>query len=267
MRVDAVGVVVPVHDEQELLARCLVSLRTAATGCDVPVHIVIVLDACTDASAALCAAAGELATSTTLVTADLRCVGAARTLGCRAVLDRLGVAGTWLASTDADSRVPADWLRRGVAYAAEGYDAVAGTVQVDDWSSHEPDVCWVYLAGYDGRRGHRHVHGANLAVSAAAYVDVGGFDPVVCHEDTGLVAALIDAGRSVAWAADLAVVTSGRARGRAPGGFSGYLRALAEPAAPEALEALEAWPERQRPDSANASLIRTRPPLRSRAPA
>lgn len=235
MRVTAAGVVVPVHDEEELLPRCLAAVRAAVAGCGVPVHVVIVLDACSDGSAALAAAAGELATSTTLLTADLRCVGAARALGCRVVLDRLGIAGTWLASTDADSVVPPDWLLCGLAYAEAGYDTVAGTVVVDEWSPHDADVRSAYLAGYQNRWGHRHVHGANLAVSAEAYVAVGGFRPVVCHEDAGLVAELEAAGRAVAWAEDLPVVTSGRTLGRTPGGFSGYLRSLSDDEAPEAV--------------------------------
>lgn len=235
MRVTVAGLVVPVHDEEELLPRCLAAVQAAAVGCGVPVHVVVVLDACTDGSAALAAAAGELATSTALLTVDLGCVGAARALGCRVVLDRLGVAGTWLANTDADSVVPPDWLVRGLGYAEAGYDAVAGTVVVDEWSPHDADVRSAYLAGYQNRWGHRHVHGANLGVSAEAYAAVGGFGPVVCHEDAGLVAELEAAGRTVAWADDLPVLTSGRTTGRTPGGFSGYLRSLSDDAAPEAV--------------------------------
>jgi len=235
VRVTAVGVVVPVHDEEKLLPRCLAAVRAAAAGCGVPVHVVVVLDACADGSVAAAAAVGEVATSTTLLTVNLRCVGAARALGCRHVLDQLGVAGTWLANTDADSAVPPDWLERGLAYAAEDYDAVAGTVEVDDWSTHDADVRSAYLAGYQDRWDHRHVHGANLVVSGQAYAAVGGFDPVVCHEDAGLARALIAAGRAIAWADDLPVLTSGRIRGRTPGGFSGYLRSLADDTAPEAV--------------------------------
>lgn len=235
MRVARVGVVVPIHDEQDLLPRCLLALRAAAAGCAVPVHVVLVLDGCSDGSAASAALAAPLATSTTVLTADLHCVGAARALGCRSLLDRFGPAGTWLATTDADSAVPPDWLARGLAYAEEGYDAVAGTVLVDDSSPLAVQVRQAYLADYEDRWGHRHVHGANLALSAEAYLAVGGFAPVLCHEDARLVGALRAAGRVIAWADDLPVLTSGRTHSRVPGGFGDYLRALAEGDRPDAV--------------------------------
>ena len=37
------------------------------------------------------------------------------------------------ATTDADSRVPSDWLVRQLAHAERGADAVAGIVEIDDW--------------------------------------------------------------------------------------------------------------------------------------
>lgn len=234
MRVTAVGVVVPVHDEEALLARCLASLSAAAGHCPVPVHVVLVLDTCTDGSAAVAAAAGEFAAMRTVLPVSLRSVGAARSAGFRAVLAGAGAtSGLWMATTDADSEVPTDWLTRGLAYANRGYDAVAGTVLVDDWSEHPTLVRTAYEERYRPRWGHRHVHGANLAVSGEAYGAVGGFADVDCHEDAGLIAALTAAGRPVAWAADLPVLTSGRHRGRSPGGFSGYLSELAGSAAAE----------------------------------
>jgi hypothetical protein len=46
--VDRIGVVVPVHDEEQLLARCLEALCVAAHRVAVPVTVLVVLDACTD---------------------------------------------------------------------------------------------------------------------------------------------------------------------------------------------------------------------------
>ena len=54
--VRAVGIVVPAHDEQQLLPACLASLQVAARHPalrDVAVHLVPVLDACSDDSGEL----------------------------------------------------------------------------------------------------------------------------------------------------------------------------------------------------------------------
>jgi hypothetical protein len=44
----AAGVVVPAHDEQTLLPACLAALRHAAEAVSVPVHLLVVADACSD---------------------------------------------------------------------------------------------------------------------------------------------------------------------------------------------------------------------------
>ncbi|MEJ7703803.1 MAG: glycosyltransferase [Geodermatophilaceae bacterium] len=231
----AAGIVVPVHDEEQWLARCLAAIDVAAQAAAIPVHLVLVLDACTDRSGEIAAAAApEHLASTSVVAMRRRCVGAARALGCQTLLDRHGPDGLWLATTDADSTVGASWLTRSLAYAHAGYDAVAGTVIIDDWSPGEDELAAAYRAGYEQRWGHRHVHGANLAVTAPAYVEVGGFPALPCHEDVALVDALTAAGRAIAWADDVPVVTSSRRHGRTPGGLSGYLLDL-NATGPEAL--------------------------------
>jgi glycosyltransferase involved in cell wall biosynthesis len=56
--VEAVGVVVPAHDEETLLSACLAALRDAASALRLPVHVVVVADACTDQTAAVAGATG-----------------------------------------------------------------------------------------------------------------------------------------------------------------------------------------------------------------
>jgi hypothetical protein len=80
-----------------------------------------------------------------------------------------------------------------------------------------------------GKLGHGHIHGANLGCSAATYADAGGFALVDHDEDVAFVAAEALAAR-IGWAKDIAVTTSSRLTGRAPGGFARYL-ALARVAA------------------------------------
>ena len=122
----------------------------------------------------------------------------------------------WLATTDADSRVPPHWLSRQLELADDGADLVVGTVEVDDWSAHPPYVEQRWRAGYDQRDGHGHVHGANVGARADAYLEVGGFPSLDRDEDVALVAAL--AHRRVVRTGTIPVLTSARLRSRAAAG-------------------------------------------------
>ncbi|CAN5655260.1 glycosyltransferase family A protein [soil metagenome] len=222
-RVDRIGVVVPVHNEQDTLRDCLHALGIAAGLVVVPVTIVVVLDACTDGSAAV---VDQFASQRVRrVVLNVRCVGAARAAGMTALLERHGPAGTWLATTDADSVVPPHWLSTQLRHAASGARVVAGTVAVEDWQ--DPSGTLAERASRDYlAKPHRHIHGANLSFAAQTYCAAGGFQPVRYDEDVQLVEAFNAGGAPIAWAVDLAVTTSARRRGRAPKGFAGYLSAL-----------------------------------------
>jgi glycosyltransferase involved in cell wall biosynthesis len=221
-----IGVIVPAHDEQELLPACLDSLRHAArTLRGTPVHLVVVADACRDRTAAAARRGGA-----SVVSIGARNVGAARAAGANEVLRQavhLDPADIWLATTDADTTVPASWLRQQARYASQGWDAVAGTVRVADWSGYQPGTRAQFRERYDNGTGpHSHVHGANLGVRASAYLAAGGFPAVPTAEDHGLVAALTAGGSRVLRTRTLSVVTSARRAARAPHGFGHYLAEL-----------------------------------------
>ena len=224
-RVAAAGVVVPAHDEEELLPACLAALRSAAGTAGVPVRLLVVADACTDETAAVAAAAGA-----EVLRIRARNVGVARTAGMARLLRRMAgtdPAVTWLATTDADTVVPPGWLRRQLGYADQGWDVVLGTVTVTDWTDHPPHAAAVFAAMYGfGEGPHPHVHGANLGIRASAYLAAGGFQPLRTAEDHALIAAATGAGCQVLQASDVTVVTSARRQARAPRGFSHALRAL-----------------------------------------
>jgi glycosyltransferase involved in cell wall biosynthesis len=222
----SVGVVVPAHNEQDLLPSCLASLRRAAQALrGTPVHVVVVADACRDRTVQVARRGGAA-----VVTIGARSVGAARAAGVREVLRRTGhldPADVWLATTDADTLVPARWLREHARYGDQGWDAVAGTVRVADWSGYQPGARSLFRKRYGtGTGAHPHVHGANLGFRAAAYLRAGGFPDVPTAEDRALVAALTATGSRVRRTRALPVVTSARREGRAPHGFSGYLADL-----------------------------------------
>ena len=224
--IDHIGVVVPARDEQQLLSRCLDGLGRAVTRVqeetDIAVTTVVVLDRCVDASAAVVADYDVLA-----IAIDSANVGLARARGCAEVLSRHSPASPstlWLASTDADSRVPDHWLIRQIELAAHGAELVLGTVTVEDWTDHAADVAQRWAATYEAGDGHPHVHGANVGCRADAYLAAGGFPGLSCDEDVALVAAL--AGRVIMRVGDMAVSTSARPQSRATGGFSTFLAQL-----------------------------------------
>ena len=221
--IQAVGVIVPAHNEQRLLPSCLAALRRAArTLGGTPVHLVVVADSSRDRTAQVARRAGAA-----VVTISARCVGAARAEGVREALRQAGPldpAEVWLATTDADTLVPPDWLRRQVACASRGWDAVAGIVRVADWAGHRPAVQALFSQRYRSAAGpHRHVHGANLGFRASAYLRAGGFPSVPTGEDRALVAALTAAVSQVRYTRTITVTTSGRRNARAPHGFGSYL--------------------------------------------
>jgi hypothetical protein len=61
-------------------------------------------------------------------------------------------------------------------------------------------------------------------MSAEAYLRLGGFTELPVGEDVDLVERANAARLRIAWALDMAVTTSRRLDGRAPGGFASYLK-------------------------------------------
>ncbi|MGW9404330.1 glycosyltransferase [Arthrobacter sp. NPDC055585] len=219
------GVVIPARDEEDLLPRCLASVAGAVRVLAVParVSVVVVLDSCTDGSAAAAAGAGlELGLELHLLETRAGNVGAVRAEGAAAVLE---MGALWLANTDADTIVPANWLQMQAELSAAGYGLVLGTV-VPDARDLTADHLGLWQAQHTLAEGHPYVHGANLGFSAEAYAAAGGFRPGTTGEDVDLAHRIKAAG--VAWTATdwIRAVTSGRTTGRAPAGFSGYLRGL-----------------------------------------
>ncbi|WP_369213401.1 glycosyltransferase [Streptomyces flavofungini] len=228
----AVAVVVPAHNEQHRIADCLRSLRTAAAhAAPLPVTVVVVADACTDATRHIALAQGAY-----VVTTDARNVGAARAVGSARALHLCAGAApaVWLATTDADSTVPPAWITHQLAWAHRGYDAVLGTIRLTA-SARRTAHAALHDADYFHTRpprdaaawAHPHIHGANLGLSAAAYERIGGFAPLRTGEDRDLVTRLAAAGHRIARSDRHPVQTAARLRGRAPGGLADLLASLA----------------------------------------
>jgi len=214
-----IGVCIPAHNEERDIAQCLTSVLAAARHPGLmgeAVQVVVVLDDCTDGTAALTAAWPVTALST-----QVRNVGLARSAGARHLLAE---GARWLAFTDADTVVSAAWLYHQLSL---GANVVCGTVGVVGWERHGVHAAQArqaFLATYQDRDDHRHVHGANFGISAQTYQDIGGFDALACSEDQALVDRLVSAGVAIAWSALPRVQTSARPFSRVEGGFASTIR-------------------------------------------
>jgi glycosyltransferase involved in cell wall biosynthesis len=211
-----IGVVVPANDEEALIGRCIAALQLAARHPGLHgevVEIVVVLDACRDATRSIATAQGVAC-----VAVEARNVGVARAAGASALIAQ---GARWLAFTDADSAVAPDWLVHQLETTA---DAVCGVVAIDDWSDWSAEARASYEAGYVDAEHHRHIHGASLGVSTAAYLRAGGFPPLRCSEDVALVRRLDAQGATIRWTNRVRVNTSARRIARAPDGFAAHLQ-------------------------------------------
>jgi glycosyltransferase involved in cell wall biosynthesis len=224
---------VPAHNEEAWIGPCLASVLVAIDEARLPpdrVHVAVVADRCTDATAAI--AGAVLAGSDSVIELAPGGVGAARRTGTAAVLQAFaGIepATIWLANTDADTVAPASWITDHLRVAETGAVALAGVVRVDTFHGHPAIVPVRFHEIYGGAHDdHPHVHGANLGVRADAYLAAGGWPALTSGEDNGLWDAVRATGRPVLSTRTVHVVTSSRTITRATGGFGQWLVELAD---------------------------------------
>lgn len=230
-----VSILVPARNEEALLPRCLTSILASRARLphSVSASLVVAVDCSIDRTAAI--AERMVHGSGTVVYSTAGAVGHARALAANAALKlhRGSRMRHWLANTDADGIVPADWLVQQLIYAEAGYAAVAGTVDVDSFQEHGPEVPNrfqdTYLINQDGS--HPHIHGANFGLRADTYVMAGGWQSLVTAEDRDLWGRLLSMGVKTLSTNRTRIFTSGRRVGRAPKGFADALSAHNETAA------------------------------------
>jgi hypothetical protein len=228
MTLAEVAVIVPARDEQHCIAGCIDGVRGSirrlqAIRPDVRARIVLVLDECTDDTLAVVPAGPDL----DVLGVRARSAGGARAVGAAHVLESLTGAANlvWLANTDADSCVPADWLVEMVADAERGAHLVLGTVEPDAFLDGRAETLW--RRRHQLIEDHPHVHGANFGIRADTYRQLGGWATIATGEDVDLAErAARDPELVVRRTARIPVVTSSRAQGRAPAGFASYLSDL-----------------------------------------
>ncbi|MCJ2052393.1 glycosyltransferase [Methylobacterium sp. J-070] len=260
-------VAIPVRNEEDRIAACLRAVDAQEGLAPGSLGLVLFLNNCTDRTEAIVAElVPALSIPVRILTENF--AGAHAGWARRRAMD---AAAAWLGdrggaglilSTDADSRVPPNWIARNLAAIRAGADAVAGRVELDaaeaallppslpargrlediydaliteaeariDPDPHDPWPC------------HRTAIGATLAVTRAAYLQVGGMPEIPLGEDGAFVARLIEHGLRVRHATDVCVTISARLAGRASGGVADTIRSRCEE--PDALcdARMEAFP-------------------------
>jgi hypothetical protein len=129
-------------------------------------------------------------------------------------------ATVWIATTDADSRVPRDWLTVQLDARNSGADLWAGRVHIAEDSAIVASWREKYMDE------SRPIHGANLGFSGALYNHIGGIRHLRSGEDRDLHRRAVAAGFRVIHDRKAAVTTSARPRGRAPDGFASVLGSI-----------------------------------------
>lgn len=230
----ALLVAVPARNEAASIERCLTSIAEASAHVALPVVVAVAADSCNDATADVAGSVAPSGHCAVVVTSgSWRAVGAARRAAVDAGIAQLPTLAehVWIASTDADCAVPADWLVKHCAAAQAGLDAVSGRVMLDPDSTSPSMLAWFAT---DYGRSRAHVHGANLGVALHAYTAVGGWcRHTVVGEDHRLWRDLRGAGFRAAYRPELVVATSSRTSSRVVGGFASRLRTLSSVATAE----------------------------------
>jgi glycosyltransferase involved in cell wall biosynthesis len=230
-----VSVLIPARNEEKLLPRCLQSIFASLSLLphSVTTDVIVVADCSTDLTYQI---AEEMTRGRGIAIAiKSGVVGRARAIAAEMAMQRY--AGPWnrlwLANTDADCMVPDTWVVEQLLLAGDNAEVVAGTVDVDSFEEHGPEVFERFRASYrvgsDGS--HSHVHGANLGVRGDVYRRAGGWQELETAEDHDLWNRLTKIGAHRVAVDHTKVITSGRRIGRAPGGFAEALAAHNETAA------------------------------------
>lgn len=243
-------VAIPVRNEAERIAACLRAIDAQTGLAPGRLGLVLFLNNCTDETASIVAGlVPRLSVPVRVIEAVFAGAhaGWARRAAMDAAADWVAADGTIL-STDADSRVPPDWVASNLRALAAGADAVAGRVElIPEEAALLPaaltargrleEAYHALLTEAEARIDpdpndpwpcHRTTIGATLGVRRDAYARVGGMPEIPLGEDGAFVAALRAQGFAVRHDPAVMVFVSARLTGRAAGGVADTIRARCE---------------------------------------
>lgn len=225
--IQQIYVLVPARNEEKLLPRCLRSILKSCHFLEpnIKTEIILTVDASSDRTFRI--GHDLLGDRGGVIFLNKANVGCARKLAASVALSRYTskLNECWIANTDADCVVPANWLASQIAHAKNGVQGIAGIVKVDSFKEHEPHVPRKFKDSYTiyADYSHPHIHGANMGFRADAYVQAGGWPELETAEDHALWNRFIKLGTPIIADANIWVYTSGRRHGRAPHGFADTL--------------------------------------------
>ena len=245
-------VAIPVHNEAAVIETCLLSLagqRPAGS-----FSVVVLLNNCTDATADIVTSLARtlpypLHVHHIWLDAQCASAGMARHLAMEQAA-RLAGSGGILLTTDADARLPADWIARNRAHLDAGADAVAGMARIDpndeaalparlvadDAKATEfitllDEIDWLLDPDEtDAWPRHSEHSGASIATRTDWYARAGGMPAIPVGEDRRFFAQLRRVDARIRHPRDVVVTVSGRTNGRAKGGMADTIaRRLRQP--------------------------------------
>ena len=234
-----VSVVVPAHNEEELVGSCLRSLAYQSGVPAEEYEVLLVLDSCTDKTEkrALEVAAEHPDLRLHMLDGPGRGPGYARRAGmdeASARLLSLCRPDGLIASTDADTLVAPDWLSVQLQATARGAKAIGGRIELRDdvglprsvpgWRDEQGRLKKRKLLSAPGgetmQAEHWQFSGASLALTAATYGEIGGIEPRAALEDEYLERTLTMSGIPIQRPLSVRVATSARTVGRASRGLA-----------------------------------------------
>jgi len=239
-------VAIPAKNEAEEIEDCLRAL--AAQKLVRPDAIVLCLNNCADETARIVGWVERtlpvaIETIEVELPSDRAFAGAARRIAMDRAADLAGPSGVLL-TTDADARVPADWLSANLVAVAEGADAIAGQAQIEPegaklipahlhaidarecaYAALLDEIKWLLDPDpFDPWPRHDEHSGASIAVTVEAYRRAGGMPVVPLGEDRAFFAALRRADARIRHLLAAPVIVSARTVGRAQGGMADTMR-------------------------------------------
>jgi glycosyltransferase involved in cell wall biosynthesis len=241
-----VAVAIPVKNEAENIANCLLAL-SAQFNSPRP-EVVLVLNNCQDATGRL---VRELAPMLCMPLHVLDIIlpteqanaGHARRLAMETAAQRVGPGGVVL-TTDADGRVAPNWIDANLSALQSGADVVAGRAEIDPGDAaripselHQDDARECRYADlldeidaladpniFDPWPRHNEHSGASIAVTVNAYHRAGGIPAKALGEDRAFFESLRRVDARIRHASEVRVTVSGRIIGRAHGGMADTIR-------------------------------------------
>ena len=235
-------VVVPARDEQDLITSSLTALAAQAGVEPYEYEVLLVLDACTDATAerAKKVAGAHPWLRLRLLDGPGLGSGHARRAGMDAACERLTGLGRpegLIASTDADTVVAHDWLSVQLDAAVRGARAIGGRIELGPGSLPPAVIRWHSERGRSrheklmadpdqlGATEHWQFSGASLALTVETYARVGGLEPRATLEDESLEQVLRKERIPIERLVSVRATTSSRLDGRATQGLAHDLTA------------------------------------------